>query len=412
METQPTTVHCRSCGSARCTFVLDLGQQPLANNLLREAELEKSEPAFPLRLCVCEECWLMQIADTVPPTDLFTDYIYFSSWSETMLKHAEKAAASYISEFNLTSKGQVIEVASNDGYFLQNFTQAGIPCFGIEPAVNIAKVARTKGISTIEAFFGRKLAHVLDETGHQADLIAGSNVFAHAPDIHDFMGGLAMLLKPDGRIVLEFPYGAEMIEKTEFDTIYHEHVFYFTITPLTPLFARHGLEIFRVERLPIHGGSLRLYAAKEGRYPVEDSVTGLLREEAGKSINSLSYYERFSAQVRGIKESLTSLLRTLKAEGRSIAAYGASAKGSTLLNFCGIGRDVIDFVADRSSYKQGHYTPGTHLPIVRPDVLGLEKPDYTLLLTWNFAEEILRQQTAYRMQGGRFIIPVPEVTVV
>ena len=403
---------CRSCGEDRGTVILDLGIQPLANNLLQPQDLKRAEPKFPLRLAVCESCWLLQITELVPPVELFSEYLYFSSFSDLMLRHSREAVERYIKEFELNGTSLAVEIASNDGYLLQNFVRAKVPCLGIEPAANIANVAQQKGIETLVEFFGLDLAQKLAKAGRSADLLLGNNVFAHAPNTNDFVAGLRALLKPNGRIVLEFPYGLEMIEQTEFDTIYHEHVFYFTLTALQPLFARHGLEIFSVERLAIHGGSLRLFASHAGAYPVESSATGLLAEEQRKGINSVGYYQNFARQVFGIRDSLRTLLGQLRSDGKRIAAYGASAKGSTLLNFFGIGKDQLEFVADRSTYKQGRLTPGMHIPIMPPDKLLEARPDYTLLLTWNFAEEILAQQKEYRERGGKFIIPIPKVKVV
>ncbi len=403
---------CRSCGSEDGELILDLGVQPLANNLLREEDLTRPEPKFPLRLALCRSCWLLQILDLVPPVQLFSEYLYFSSFSDLMLRHAKQAAERYIKEFSLSHKSLVIEVASNDGYFLQNFQAAGVPCLGVEPAANIAKVAREKGIETLVDFFGNEFALQLAASGRKADLILGNNVFAHAPNTNDFVAGLRTLLKPAGRIILEFPYAIDFIEKTEFDTIYHEHVFYFSLTSLQSLFRRHGLSIFHVERLPIHGGSLRLFAGLESAHQAQQSVASLLEEEAKKGLGTLMYYKGFADRVLELKRNLISLLRQLKQQGESIAAYGASAKGSTLLNFFGLARETIDFVADRSTYKQGRLTPGTHIPIVAPGQLLEKMPDYTLLLTWNFAEEILGQQKAYREKGGKFIIPIPKATVV
>ena len=403
---------CRSCGERSGALILDLGLQPLANNLLKEENLAASEPKFPLRLAVCQSCWLLQILDLVPPVQLFSEYLYFSSFSSWMLAHARQAALRYHKEFALGPGSLVVEIASNDGYLLQNFQEAGVPCLGIEPARNIARVAQEKGIETVVEFFGAGLAGQLAAKGRRADLILGNNVFAHAPDTNDFVAGLRALLAPGGRIVFEFPYAADFIGKSEFDTIYHEHVFYFSMTALRPLFERHGLSIFHVERLPIHGGSLRLFAGRTGDHPIQDTVRDLLAEERKIGLSSLPFYLGFADRVNALKLSLVRLLEKLKAEGKTIAAYGASAKGSTLLNYFGIGRESLDFVADRSSYKQGHLTPGTHLPIVAPEVLLEKMPDYTLLLTWNFAEEILLQQKDYRERGGKFIIPIPQVTVV
>jgi SAM-dependent methyltransferase len=403
---------CRSCSGTSGSLVLDLGLQPLANNLLLPDDLSKSEPKFPLRLAVCESCWLLQIVDLVPPVDLFSEYLYFSSFSDLMLRHAKEAATRYIREFSLNENSLVVEVASNDGYFLKNFKEAAVPCLGIEPAKNIAKVAQEKGIETLVEFFGKDLATKLTAKGEEADLILGNNVFAHAPFPNDSVSGLGELLKPKGRIILEFPYAVDFIENTEFDTIYHEHVFYFSLTALEPLFARHGLAIFHAERIPIHGGSLRLFACHEGAFAKQESVSQLISAEQQKGFASAQYYKQFEQRVLQLRRSLLDQLKQLKTQGRSIAAYGASAKGSTLLNFYGIGKETLDFVVDRSTYKQGRLTPGTHIPIVSPARLLEAQPDYTLLLTWNFADEILGQQKAYRDKGGKFIIPIPKVSVV
>ena len=403
---------CRACGASNGQMVLDLGLQPLANNLPRPEDLGKAEPRFPLRLFVCSRCWLLQIADLVPPTELFSEYLYFSSFSDAMLRHAREASERYQREFELNPQSLVVEIASNDGYLLQNFKRLGTPCLGIEPAANIARVATKKGIETIIDFFGAALGEQLAQERGQADLILGNNVFAHAPAINDFISGLKSMLKPGGRIVLEFPYAGDLIAKTEFDTIYHEHVFYFSLTPLIPLFARQDLAIFQVERLPIHGGSLRIFVGHSGAHSEDGSVTALLAEETAQGVSSPGYYESFSRYVHAIRDSLRAKLSELKAGGATIAAYGAAAKGSTLLNFCGIGTDLIDFVVDRSTYKQGRMMPGVHIPIRPAEQLLDRKPTYTLLLAWNFADEILAQQCAYREAGGKFVVPVPEVTVV
>jgi SAM-dependent methyltransferase len=403
---------CRSCGDTHGKLVLDLGLQPLANNLLRPEDLAKPEPKFPLRVAVCQSCWLLQILDLVPPVQLFSEYLYFSSFSDLMLRHAKTAAEKYIAEFGLNSQSHVVEIASNDGYLLQNFVAAKIPCLGVEPAANIAKVAREKGVETLAEFFGQSLAQKLAAEKKPADLILGNNVFAHAPDTNDFVAGLKTLLKPQGRIVLEFPYAVDLIGHSEFDTIYHEHVFYFTLTALQPLFARHGLEIFRVEHLSIHGGSLRLFAGHAGAHGIEASVKGLLADEKVKGVGSLVYYQDFAAHVLELKRALRELLAQLKQQGKTVAAYGAAAKGSTLINFFGLGRESLDFVVDRSTHKQGRLMPGQHIPILPPEALLAKRPDFTLLLTWNFAEEILAQQKAYRDGGGKFILPIPQVKVV
>ncbi len=400
---------CRSCASSSGHEVLDLGRQPLANNLLPiPPEEAGDEPRFPLIVDVCNRCFLMQLRELVPPVKLFSEYLYFSSFSDAMLRHAREAVEQHAADYSLGAESLVMEIASNDGYLLQYFNQRGVPSLGIEPAANIAKVSQEKGIDTRVEFFSKALAEQLVAEGKQADLILGNNVFAHVPDVNDFVAGIATLLKPDGITALEFPWGHEMVHNLEFDTIYHEHVFYFNAVALVPLFRRHGLEIFRIEKLPIHGGSLRIHACHAGKRAVESSVHGIVEEETSAGATSVGYYENFSRSVDALKKLLLELLANLIGKGHSIAAYGASAKGSTLLNYCGIGRETLSFIVDRSTYKQGKFSPGMHLAILPPEALLEKRPDYTLLLTWNFADEILAQQKEYRDAGGRFIIPVPQ----
>jgi SAM-dependent methyltransferase len=388
-------------------MLLDLGRQPLANNLLNPEDVTKAEPKFPLALYLCTDCWLMQIAHIVPPVTLFSDYVYFSSFSDHMLQHARQAALRYIDEKPLNAGSFVIEVASNDGYLLKNFVQAGVPCLGFEPAANIAEVARANGVETHCEFFGERSATALKAERGAADLILGNNVFAHAPKTNDFVAGLHALLKPDGWVVLEFPYGVEMIDKVEFDTIYHEHVFYFTLTPLVPLFARHGLEIFHVERLPIHGGSLRLFACHRGAETIRESVKTTLAQEALLGVSSTNYYQQFSQRAEKVKADLIAFLTEQQTAGKRVAAYGASAKGSTLLNYVGDAARSLEFIADRSTYKHNKLSPGVHVPIVPAEELVARAPDYALLLVWNFAEEVMAQQQRFRDVGGKFAIPLP-----
>lgn len=402
---------CRSCASPHLEPVIDLGTQPLANNLLRQEDLAQPEPRFPLEVCVCSDCWLMQITHIVPPVALFSDYVYFSSFSDHMLRHAREAALRYVEEKPLNASSFVVEVASNDGYLLKNFVEAGVPCLGFEPAANVAKVARGIGVDTRCEFFGAESAAALKAERGAADLILGNNVFAHAPDTNDFVKGIQILLKPDGWAVVEFPYGVDMVEKVEFDTIYHEHVFYFTLTPLVTLFARHGLEVFHVERVAIHGGSLRVFVSHRGAQGVRASVASLLAEESSLGVNSLGYYQRFSQRAEKVRDDLVSFLELQAQKGVRVAAYGASAKGSTLLNYLGKQAATLEFIADRSTYKHGKLSPGLHVPVVPAEDLVARSPAYAVLLVWNFAEEVMAQQQAYTAQGGKFVIPLPELRI-
>jgi len=404
---------CRSCGASQFISVLDLGTTPLANSLLTAEQLSAPEPSFPLNVVMCAACSLVQLDYTVPPEAMFSNYVYFSSFSTTMLDHAKTLVGQVIADRALTAQHRVIEIASNDGYLLQYYKAAGVEVLGIEPAQNIAEVARDeKGIPTLTEFFGQALADHLAADGTLADVIHGHNVMAHVPDINGFVGGLKTILKPGGVIVIEAPYLKNLLDEVEFDTIYHEHIFYFSLTALDQVFARHGLTIFDVVLVPIHGGSLRIFAAHSAAEPRRQSVLDLLAEEATWGVSTPAGYEAFAQRVSHLKQTLVAALSDLKSQGKRIAVYGASAKGSTLLNTFGITHDQIDFVVDRSTVKQGLYTPGTHLFIRPPSALLDEQPDAVLLLTWNFAEEILAQQAEYIRRGGKFIIPLPEVRIV
>lgn len=413
-DTQAANAACRSCGAHGLDTILSLGQTPLANALLTGEQLNETEPTFPLDLAFCARCSLVQITETVPPEQLFREYFYLSSFSDTMLRHAREIVGRLVPARALDATCLVMEIASNDGYLLQYYKQAGVPVLGIEPATNIARVAQEeRGIPTLCEFFGEELARRLKAENRLADVMHANNVLAHVADLNGVVSGVAILLKDEGVAVIEAPYVKEMIDGNEFDTIYHEHLCYFSLTALERLFRRHRLVIQDVELLPIHGGSIRIYAMHDdGAHRPSAAVTRLLEEEAAWGVDEAEFYHGFAAQVEALRGDLRALLGKLKSEGKRIAVYGASAKGSTLLNYFGIGRETIDFVADRSTVKQGYYTPGTHLPIHAPEKLLADMPDYVLLLTWNFADEILAQQSAYRARGGRFIIPIPEVKVV
>jgi SAM-dependent methyltransferase len=409
-----TITACRACDGTKLTMVLSLGETPLANSLVEPAKRAEPEPRFPLDLVLCEGCALLQITETVPPEIMFRDYRYFSSFSETMLKHAKTIADRLVKERSLGPTSLAAEIASNDGYLLKNYVAQGVPVLGIEPARNVAVVAEENGVRTIVEFFGRELGADLAAKGSRADVLHANNVMAHVPDIRGVLAGAQAFLKPDGVFVMESPYVKPMLDHCEFDTIYHEHLFYWSITALGAVAKSVGLEITDVEQLAIHGGSVRVFmqrADRPNKQPESAAVTALLAEEQAWGVSRPETYRAFAARVGGIKEELVALLQKLKAEGKTIAAYGAAAKGSTLLNHFGIGSDVIDFVADRSTHKQGRLMPGVNIPIVAPEELTKRRPDYCLLLTWNFADEILAQQAAYREGGGKFIVPVPKVTV-
>lgn len=391
--------------------MLSLGETPLANALLSEEQLSQPEEQWPLDLVRCADCSLVQITTTVPPETLFSDYAYFSSFSDTMVGHARNIAERLVEERCLNGDSLVVEVASNDGYLLQWYHKQGVPVLGIEPAENIAEVAiRDRGVDTISEFFGRNIASRLQSEGKTADVIHANNVLAHVADLNGVVAGFATMLKANGRVIVEAPYLKDLIDHVEFDTIYHEHLCYFSLTALSELFERHELQIVDVERLAIHGGSVRIFAAHQGTAAVSQAVTDLLAEEA-EWVYSEETHTEFAQRVELLRDSLVAKLTELKSEGYRIVVYGASAKGSTLMNYFGIDSRLIDYVVDRSTVKQGRYTPGTHLKIHDPLQLTDDQPDYCLLLTWNFADEILKQQQQYRDNGGKFIIPVPEVRV-
>ena len=405
------TIRCRSCEGEDLSVFLSLGNMPLSDGLLAPDDLAREEPRFPLDVAFCRDCALAQILETVPPEKLFgADYPYFSSFTDALLEHSAANVEARIAERRLDGSSLVVELASNDGYLLQYYRAQGIPVLGIDPAPGPVAAARARGVETLQAFFGRDLATRLAAEGRRADVIHANNVLAHVADTNGFVSGIGTLLKDDGVAVIEVPYVKELIDHGEFDTIYHEHLCYFSVTALTRLFQRHGLSLLRVEPLAIHGGSLRLFVGKQQR--AERSVAEYLQAERQAGVDQYEYYSGFSARVGRTRNGLVALLERLKRDGARIAGYGAAAKGTILLNFAGLGGEMLEFVADRNVHKQGRYIPGVRLPIVSPDRILEAQPDYLLILPWNFKEEIMQQQAEYRRRGGRFIVPVPEPAVI
>jgi SAM-dependent methyltransferase len=407
-----STAHaCRSCGCTDLKPVLDLGTTPLADRMPAAAHIDRDEPRFPLEVVFCPECSLLQILETVDPAMLFDDdYPYFSSFSQYLLEHSRKNVLELIERRKLGAQSLVVELASNDGYLLKNYVEHGVPVLGIDPVKALCEAAEKIGVRSRAEFFGLEVARGLTAEGFRADVIHGNNVLAHVADTNGFVAGIAALLKDDGMAVIEFPYVRDLIDHCEFDTIYHEHLCYFSVTAVDKLLRRHGLFLNDIRRLPIHGGSLRLFIEKFEA--PNEAVRSLLAEERTLGLDRLDYYREFSSRVADLKVKLLALLRGLKAEGKTIAAYGAAAKGSTLINYVGIGRDLLDFVADKNVHKQGRLMPGQKVPIVAAEQIAARRPDYVLLLPWNLESEILAQEQAFRDAGGRFIIPVPTPRVV
>jgi SAM-dependent methyltransferase len=405
---------CRSCGSSSRGPFVDLGMSPLCESYVPADALNKMEPFYPLHVWVCGECFLVQLDDYVGAEHIFTEYAYFSSFATSWLKHAQDYVAMISDRLALGPKSLVVELASNDGYLLQYFVKKGIPALGIEPAANVAKAAAEKGVETLVKFFGRELGAALAAEGRQADLVLGNNVLAQVPDLNSFVAGIRALLKPTGTVTIEFPHLQRLVEGNQFDTIYHEHFCYFSLISAERIFAAHDMTIFDVEELWTHGGSLRIYArpAADASRPVSARVIALRKREEAAGYRDLAFYARFEEQVRETKRKLLELLAGAKRAGKRIAGYGAPGKGNTLLNYCGIRGDFLDFTVDRNPYKQGKFLPGTHVPILAPEKIDEAKPDYVLILPWNFKDEIMKQLAHIRGWGGKFIVPIPEATVV
>lgn len=404
---QSALTRCRSCSGGHLTLFLDLGRQPLANALLDERELAQPEPHFPLQLAFCHDCALVQVTETIPPDVLFgRDYPYFSSFSPALLEHSREHVQHILQKRPLGPASLVVEVASNDGYLLRNFMDAGVPVLGIDPAAGPVRSARESGVPTLQAFFGADLARELAGEGRRADVMIANNVAAHVDGINDFIEGFAILLKDDGIARIEVAYLRDMIEKCEFDTVYHEHYFYWSISAMARLVERHGLQLNDAECLPIHGGSIRFTLSRRpGR---SRRLEALLAEEADLGMDDIAYYVSFGAEVEKLRSALHESVRRIRADGRRLAAYGAAAKGATLLNYMKFNKDVIEYVVDRNPAKVGKYLPGVRLPIRPVETLTQDKPDVVLVLAWNFAREIIGQNQDYTRLGGKFILPVEE----
>ena len=405
---------CRFCGTELRHSFCDLGMSPLSNSYIKQQNVQKMEPFYPLHAYVCASCFLVQLAEFESPAAIFSDYAYFSSYSESWLMHARRYVDMMIARFGFDGSSQVIEIASNDGYLLQYFKKRNVPVLGIEPAQNVAKVAEAAGVTTLAKFFGIETANELAASGRKADLLLGNNVLAHVPDINDFVAGMKVALKSQGVITMEFPHLLRLVTEKQFDTIYHEHFSYLSFSTTEKIFSRHGLVLFDVEELTTHGGSLRIYArhVDDLSKPVTANVSRLKKMEQEYKLGELTTYSTFSESVKETKRKLLEFLIDAKRRGKSIVGYGAPAKGNTLLNYCGIRTDFIDYTVDRSPHKQGCYLPGTRIPIYAPEKIRETKPDYVLILPWNLKDEIMDQMKYIGEWGGRFVIPIPETKVI
>ena len=405
-------MRCRICKSEDLEKFLSLGKTPLANSFLEEPS-DKSELSFPLEVCFCPGCKLAQLYYVVPPALMFKNYLYVSSTSNTFLKHFSGMAESLTRTFNLNGKSLAVDIGSNDGLLLKGFQKFGVQTIGVEPATNVAKIAETNGVETINDFFNEKVVKQIVDRKGNADVVTATNVFAHVDDIHDLVRNVKILLKGDGVFVIEAPYLIEMFDKMTFDAIYHEHLSYFSLTPLMNFFKQLDMEIFNVEKIPVHGGSLRIFVKKQaGKFDIDKSVPEMIEFEKRYGIDKFETYKKFADKVQHVKAKLSGFLKEIKKDGKIIAAYGAPAKGNTLLNFCEIGKDYIDYIVDENPLKQGLYTPGMHIPVVAPKTLDSKRPDYILILAWNFADEILDKTKRYKDDGIKFIIPLPEPKII
>jgi SAM-dependent methyltransferase len=404
---------CRFCQTHLTDTVVDLGMSPLSNSYVTAEQLNAKEAFYPLHAYVCPKCFLVQLEDFESPDAIFNDYAYFSSYSDTWLTHARQYTEKMRERFAITNKKLVVEIASNDGYLLQYFNEKGIPVLGVEPAANVAQVAIEKGIPTAIDFFGRNLAQKLVDDGVKADLLLGNNVLAHVPDINDFVAGMKILLQKDGIITMEFPHLLKLMEERQFDTIYHEHFSYLSFGTVENIFGAHGLKMFDVEELPTHGGSLRVYACHSDFYghAVTDRVARMKEKEAAFGLKEVATYRAFAEKAKSLKLELIATLIDLKRQGKTIVGYGAPAKGNTLLNYCGIRTDFLEYTVDRSPHKQGKFLPGTHIPIFNPDEIRKTQPEYVLILPWNLKDEIMGQLEYIRQWGGKFIVAIPTVEV-
>jgi hypothetical protein len=407
-------MNCRHCGLPLKNSFCDLGMSPLANSYLTQDQVDQPEVFYPLHAYVCSDCLLVQVGEFRPPDSIFSEYAYFSSYSQSWLDHTRAYVHDAIARFSLDSSKQVIEIASNDGYLLQNFVLAGIPALGIEPAANVAAVAQQRGIATVVAFFGTEFARRFVEDGTPADLLIGNNVLAHVPDLDDFVRGMRIVLSPEGAITMEFPHLLQLIVQNQFDTIYHEHFSYFSLLTVERVFAAQQLRIFDVEQLATHGGSLRIFACHDGfsGHDTSPRVQELKDTERAAGLDCLDGYLDYPVRVQRAKRMLLKFLIDARDRELRTAAYGAPAKGNTLLNYCGIRDDLIDYTVDRSPHKQGHFLPGTHLPIYPPSHIRETRPDYLLILPWNLKDEIIHEMSYIRDWGGRFVVPIPELSVI